>query len=138
MAEDVNFTTATDADAAAIVGLRHRIWGTTYRGIYPDQMLDDFAWDWHHEQELRRLHDPKYAVYLIQKEYQQQGIGRCAFDLVAAYCREHGVSSFVCHCVPQNHNARKFYEHMGGVVIGEDFGNEESWQDSILYRFTLA
>ena len=55
MAEDVNFTTATDADAAAIVGLRHRIWGTTYRGIYPDQMLDDFAWDWHHEQELRRL-----------------------------------------------------------------------------------
>ena len=73
MAEDVNFTTATDADAAAIVGLRHRIWGTTYRGIYPDQMLDDFAWDWHHEQELRRLHDPKYAVYLIQKERQNIG-----------------------------------------------------------------
>ena len=45
MAEDVNFTTATDADAAAIVGLRHRIWGTTYRGIYPDQMLDDSAGD---------------------------------------------------------------------------------------------
>ena len=163
MAEDVMFTAATDADAATIVGLRHRIWGTTYRGIYPDQMLDDFAWGWHREQELRRLHDPKYAVYLIQKErqnigyltmhrsdvvtlqslyivseWQQQGIGRCAFGLVAAYCREHGVSSFVCHCVPQNHNARKFYEHMGGVVIGEDLNNEESWQDSILYRFTLA
>lgn len=163
MTADVMFSAATDVDTAAIVGLRHRIWGTTYRGIYPDQMLDDFAWDWHHEQELWRLHDPKYAVYLIQKErqnigylaihrgdvvtlqslyivseYQQQGIGRCAFDLVAAYCREHGVSSFVCHCVPQNHNARKFYERMGGVVIGEDLGNEESWQDSILYRFTLA
>ena len=115
------------------------------------------------EQELRRLHDPKYAVYLIRKErqnigylaihrgdvvtlqslyiaseWQRQGIGRCAFDFVAAFCREHGVSFFVCHCVPQNHNARKFYERMGGVVIGEDFGNEESWQDSILYRFTLA
>lgn len=66
MTADVMFSAATDVDTAAIVGLRHRIWGTTYRGIYPDQMLDDFAWDWHHEQELRRLHDPKYAVYLIQ------------------------------------------------------------------------
>ena len=45
MTADVKFTAATDADAAAIIGLRHRIWGTTYRGIYPDQMLDDFAWD---------------------------------------------------------------------------------------------
>lgn len=163
MTADVMFSAATDVNTAAIVDLRHRIWGTTYRGIYPDQMLDDFACDWHREQELRRLHDPKYAVYLIRKErqnigyltihrgdvvtlqslyivseYQQQGIGRCAFDLVAAHCRERGVSSFVCHCVPQNHNARKFYERMGGVVIGEDLGNEESWQDSILYRFTLA
>ena len=58
MTENVMFTAATDVDAAAIVGLRHAIWGTTYRGIYPDQMLDDFAWDWHREQELRRLHDP--------------------------------------------------------------------------------
>lgn len=163
MAENVMFTAATDADATAIVGLRHAIWGTTYRGIYPDQMLDNFAWDWHREQELRRLHDPKYAVYLIQKERQnigyltihngdvvtlqslyivsecqRQGIGQCAFDFVAAHCREHGVSSFVCHCVPQNLNARNFYQYMGGVVIGEDLGNEESWQDSLLYRFTLA
>lgn len=30
------------------------------------------------------------------------------------------------------------YERMGGVVIGEDLNNEESWQDSILYRFALA
>ena len=62
------------------------------------------------EQELRRLHDPKYAVYLIQKErqnigyltihrgdvvtlqslyivseWQRQGIGRCAVDFLAAY-----------------------------------------------------
>lgn len=75
---------------------------------------------------------------LVYPEKQRQGIGQCAFDFVAAHCREHGVSSFVCHCVPQNLNARNFYQHMGGVVIGEDLGNEESWQDSLLYRFTLA
>ena len=163
MRSDEMFVRACSEDVPSIIGLRHRIWSTTYRGIYPDCMIDDFAWDWHREQELRRLHDPKYAVYLIRKErqnigylaihrgdvvtlqslyiaseWQRQGIGRCAFDFVAAFCREHGVSFFVCHCVPQNHNARKFYERMGGVVIGEDLGNEESWQDSILYRFTLA
>lgn len=102
--------------------------------------------------ELARVNDSAYSVYLIRKgqqdigyltihqadgvtlqslyivsEYQRNGIGRGAFDLVRAYCREHGAQSFICHCVPENHNARMFYERMGGTVIGEDLTNEESW-----------
>ena len=33
------FVEATAADALTIIGLRRRIWDTTYRGIYPDSMI---------------------------------------------------------------------------------------------------
>ena len=38
MAEDKLFVEATEEDVPSIIGLRQRIWSTTYRGIYPDSM----------------------------------------------------------------------------------------------------
>ena len=35
MAEDKLFVEATEEDVPSIIGLRQRIWSTTYRGIYP-------------------------------------------------------------------------------------------------------
>ena len=150
-------------DVPEIIALRHQIWGTTYRGIYPDDMIDNFDWAWHQEKELLRINDPAYSVYLLQKddqnigyltisrtdgivlqslyilsEYQRQGIGRAAFDFIKAYCREHGAKFFTCHCVPENLNARAFYEKMGGEVIRTDLANEEPWQNSVTYRFAAA
>lgn len=162
MAEDKLFVEATEEDVPSIIGLRQRIWSTTYRGIYPDSMIDEFDWDRHREMELLKVHHPAYSVYLIRKgrqnigyltinktdvitlqslyivsEYQRQGIGRQAFDFMSAYCREHHANAFICHCVPENFNARSFYERMGGEVIGEDLTNEECWQNSVTYQFTL-
>ena len=163
MAEEKLFIEASEEDVPSIIALRQRIWGTTYRGIYPDSMIDNFDWDWHREMELLRVHHPAYSVYLARKgrqdigyltineadvitlqslyisaEYQRQGIGRQAFDFVKAYCRAHQAASFVCHCVPENLNARSFYERMGGKVIGQDLANEERWQNSVTYQFTLT
>lgn len=163
MENDEMFVRAYSKDVPSIIELRHRIWDTTYRGIYPDYLIDDFEWDLHSEKELARVNDPAYSVYLIRKgqqnigyltihqadrvilqslyivsECQRSGIGLKAFDLVRAYCRKHNVRSFICHCVPENHNARIFYERMGGTVIGEDLSNEESWQNSVTYQFTLV
>ena len=42
MGNDNMFVEAAKEDAAAIIALRHQIWGTTYRGIYPDDMIDNF------------------------------------------------------------------------------------------------
>lgn len=158
----VSFVPATEGDAGTILELRREIWASTYRGIYPDSMIDDFDYAWHMERELHRIGHPDYQVYLIVKgerrigyltirktdavlmqslyvlkEYQRQGIGRMAFDVVRQYCRENGADSFVCHCVPENRNARAFYEKMGGRVIGEDLENEESWMNSVIYRFEV-
>lgn len=163
MQSDITFVEAAEADALTLIGLRHRIWSTTYRGIYPDSMIDDFDWDWHREKELSRINHPSFSVYLIRKgdfdigyltinrsdiivlqslyivlEYQRQGVGRCAFDFIREYCREQRAESFVCRCVPENLNARAFYERMDGKVIGEDLTNEEGWQNSVTYRFALT
>lgn len=67
------FVEATAADALTIIGLRRRIWDTTYRGIYPDSMIDDFDWAWHKEKELSRIHLPAYSVYLIRKDGRDIG-----------------------------------------------------------------
>ena len=158
----VRFDLATEDDAQTIIELRKQIWGTTYRGFYPDSMIDDFDYGWHLEKELRRIRSPEYRVYRIVKddqnigylslrktgvvslqslyllkEYQHQGIGRLAFDFAKRYCRDLGADSFTCHCLPENWNARRFYEKMGGKVIGEDMDNEESWMNSVIYRFEI-
>ena len=132
MRSDSMFVEAAKEDVPEIIALRHQIWGTTYRGIYPDDMIDNFDWAWHQEKELLRINDPAYS------EYQRQGIGRAAFDFIKAYCREHGAKFFTCHCVPENLNARAFYEKMGGEVIRTDLANEEPWQNSVTYRFAAA
>lgn len=118
MAEEKLFIEASEEDVPSIIALRQRIWGTTYRGVYPDSMIDNFDWDWHREMELLRVHHPAYSVYLVRKdrqdigyltineadvitlqslyisaEYQRQGIGRQAFDFVKAYCRAHHAAS---------------------------------------------
>lgn len=163
MADNIVFIEASKDDVLSILDLRHRIWSTTYRGIYPDQMIDNFDWAWHKERELSRIYDPAYSVFLIQgdtqnigyltihradvitlqslyivSECQRQGIGRTAFDFIKEYCRKHDARSFICHCVPENLNARAFYERMGGKVIGMDMTNEEQWQNSVTYQFVLV
>ena len=158
----VRFEPATEDDAQTIIKLRKQVWATTYRGLYPDSMIDEFDYAWHLEKELQRIRHPEYRVYRIVKkdcdigylttrktdvvmlqslyileEYQHQGVGRMAFDFVKQYCSENGADSFVCHCLPENRNARKFYEKMGGTIIGEDMDNEESWMNSVIYRFMV-
>ena len=158
----VRFEQATEDDAKTIIELRKRVWATTYRGLYPDSMIDEFDYAWHLEKELQRIRNPQYRVYRIVKddcnigylstrktdvvmlqslyvleEYQHQGIGRLAFDFVKQYCKENEADSFVCHCLPENWNARKFYDKMGGKVIGEDMDNEESWMNSVIYQFEV-
>ena len=160
MLDTIHFVAVTENDVMGILNLRKRIWATTYRGIYPDSMIDDFDYAWHRDKEMKRISNPEYGVYFITKdklnigyltirktdkvilqslyileEYQHQGIGKLAFKFINKYCEENGANSFICHCVPDNKNARLFYEKMGGKIIGEDLDNEESWMNSVIYQF---
>ena len=75
MAEEKLFIEASEEDVPSIIALRQRIWGTTYRGIYPDSMIDNFDWDWHREMELLRVHHPAYSKLCILCTWSER-IGR--------------------------------------------------------------
>ena len=154
------FVLAKEADAVVVAGLRQKGWAATYRGIFPDGMIDRFDYPWHAERDLKRIQSTAYLVWLIQEdgqnggylilkkgqplllnslyllpEFQRRGIGRQAFGLIRSVCRETGAETFICHCQPRNENALAFYHAMGGRVISRDEGNEEAWQDAVILEF---
>ena len=162
MQPTVGFRRAQEEDAAVIAKLRQEIWATTYRGIYPDDMIDQFDYAWHTQKDAQRIKSPAYAVYLItledhpigyitlhisepayllslylRQEYQRQGIGHRAFSFIREVFQTLGVSTFTCECQPDNEQAMTFYRRCGGRVVGEDLSNEESWQNSVTFQFDV-
>jgi hypothetical protein len=59
---NIDFVPAKASDAATISTLRQRIWNTTYRGVYPDAVIDDFDYDWHQQCDLKKISDPSFTV----------------------------------------------------------------------------
>ena len=160
---NIDFVPAKTSDAAAVSALRQRIWDTTYRGIYPNAVIDDFNYDWHQQRDLIKISDPSFTVDLIKfgdedigyfifqhtgsevwlhslyvlQEYQHRGIGKQAFSILNDYCREKGIGHFSCCCSPHNENAMRFYRRMGGVVIKTDTGHENRQEDGVLFEFNV-
>ena len=157
---DVCFLPATELDVETIVALRKTIWSTTYRGIYPEDMIDHFDFDWHRKKEEQRMRNSEYSSWIIAtegrnvgyltvrethalqlqslyllKDFQRKGIGAAAMNFVKQRCFRRGRKTFFCSCVPLNQNARRFYEKMGGRVICEDCSDAECWKHSVTYEF---
>ena len=162
MQSTVVFRRAQEEDAAVIAKLRQQIWSTTYRYIYPDDMIDQFDYVWHTQKDAQRIKSPAYAVYLmmqeghpigyitlhisapahllslyLRQEYQHRGIGRRAFAFIREVFQEQKVSTFTCACQPDNVHAMTFYRRCGGRVVGKDLSNEESWQNSVTFQFDV-
>ena len=156
------FVLAKKTDAVVIAQLRKQIWNTTYRGIYPDTMIDDFDFDWHTQKDQVRICNSAYLVYMIMEEdtpvgyltlkkgdplflmslyvlaeYQHCGIGTKAFHQIRSMCKEQGIETFTCQCQPQNGQAMAFYRAMGSVITARDEENEEVWQNSVTFTFAV-
>ena len=76
------------------------------------------------------------SLYLLPRA-QKQGVGRQALQFIRQYCLDNSFSVFRCHCQPDNHNAIGFYKKMGGVIVDRDENNEERWQDSVIFEFSV-
>ena len=156
----ISFRKASVSDAPLTARLKREAWLTTYRGIYPDELLDGFDLE---ERELRdraMLSDPNLtgfimeadgvpcgfmfldtaggmyvrALYLL-KEYRGVGIGAGAFRLIRGLCRERGLSRFECSCNSHNAPALRFYAKMGGREISRSEGHENKREDQIRLEF---
>ena len=156
------FIPIAESEVSALGILRQQAWASTYRGIYPDEMIDQFDYDWHREKDLLRLRNPEYrnwfisvdgerigylilrhggsmllqSLYLLPRA-QKEGVGRQAFQFIRQYCLDNSISVFRCHCHPVNNSAVGFYEKMGGVIVDRDEDNEERWQDSVIFEFSV-
>lgn len=150
----VGFRPAEAGDAPVIARLRQEIWSTTYRGIYPDEMIDDFQMEWHTHRNLEwirswstylieaagepigylifREGDPLYLQSLyVRQDWQRMGIGKLAFDLVRQRCREQGIMTIRFQCSPWNENAIACCLHMGAIITGRDEGHENKAEDTL-------
>ena len=61
----IEFRRASIEDAALIAATRKKAWDATYRGIYPDEMIDEFDLSRHKVREEDRLKNPNYHCWLV-------------------------------------------------------------------------
>ncbi len=64
---------ATPKDAPILAATRQKVWAATYRGIYPDEMIDNFDYEWHIQREQNNLQNPMVHTYLVLAERECVG-----------------------------------------------------------------
>ena len=64
---------AEPADAPELARVRRRSWESAYRGIYPDERLDNFDYDAHAERFLKNMAEACKDVYILEDEVQAVG-----------------------------------------------------------------
>ncbi len=159
---NIQFVLAQPEEAEALSGLRHRVWQSTYRGIYPDDMIDNFDYTFHNQRNRMLIQSSQFMVYFITDgddkigylilrkrkplhlqslyllpEYRGRGIGTMAFELVRSYCRANGLQAFDLDCHPDNKSALAFYAKMGGVIVSRDEGHEKNEENGVTLEFSV-
>ena len=160
---EIRFVQARAKDAETFTRLRKQMWETTYRGIYPDELIDDYDYARHYERDLARLSDPENHAFLICDGerpigyyilragetlylqslyflpcYRRRGLGREVFRRIEAFAGEHEKSFFTCNCNAHNEAALAFYRAMGGEVVAADVGHANRQEDQLNFRFPIS
>ncbi len=161
----VIFRTALPEDASLWARTRQKAWAATYRGIYPDDWIDNYDYAGKAAKDYDNLNNPDISSYLAmdgdscigyfsygpteQEEfylrnlyflpgYQGMGLGRKVFELLRSDCRKAGYSGFYVHCNYHNHAARGFYEKMGGKFTDFNGFHENKAEDQCRYDYTIT
>jgi len=158
----VSFRIAEPFEYKELSSLRQKVWATTYRGIYPDDIIDNFDYAFHNEKDLFRITSDEFTVYFIEeenekigylilqkkdilyvqslyllKEHRGKGIGKLAFEKIRGFCKEKGYKRFYLGCHPQNEKALGFYLKMGGVITSRDEGHENNRENNVRIDFKV-
>lgn len=160
---------AKEKDAKRLSMLRQKVWSENYRGIFQDEMIDNFDFDMHELKFSSQINDPETEVFIIENdgnqigyfcfsttthetmsmfglrlislyilsEYQNKGIGTNIFSHIRKYCSENNITNFYNTCNMYNFNAIEFYKKMGGIVIFEDTGHENKFENQIYFEYIV-
>lgn len=156
----IGFLPINPEQARELSEMRRNVWLTTYRGIYPDKMLDEFDYPFHDAKNLSMINSEDFSVlfitansekagYLILQKrnplyvqslyllepFRRKGIGTEVFSYIRNFCREAEIQKFYLGCNPENKNALAFYEKMGGTITSRDEGHENKNENSVKIEF---
>jgi GNAT superfamily N-acetyltransferase len=145
---DLVIRRARTIDAAALARVQVDSWREAYPGLVPQSYLDSLSYEAHERHWRRRLGNRGWAflavyagqivgiasggrcrslegfagelfVLYLLRSYQGQGIGRALFDAVHHELALRGYGDLLVWVLANNAPARGFYEHLGGVLVGE-------------------
>ena len=155
-------------DAEAVTDVLIASWQTAYRGIVSDECMDNldrvalterrrkqyrdyivavidgriagFCWymnDNSYSKDVPEIDCEVVAIYVLP-ELLRQGVGSRMLSYAVDDLKKQGREKMVIWCLKDNINGRKFYEKMGGVIMGEHkthIGNDD--YDEVGYLFRL-
>ncbi len=78
----VEFRIAEQKDASTLAATRKKVWDATYRGIYPDEMIDQYDLPAFAEKDYKRISNPENKVWLAMDGEDCVGylvVGPCGF-----------------------------------------------------------
>lgn len=81
----VTYKLATIEDLKYIGYLRQKIWDSTYRGIYDNEWIDQFDFAHHERNDLLKLQNPDFYVYLILENNNKIGYFMLSQELPCRY-----------------------------------------------------
>ncbi len=153
---------AVEADARAIAEILVEDWQTAYRGIIDDADLNAMSAAERYRREVQRVGqyvvaeaggevvgfawnemdgggaaDCEIIALYVRRDRQNSGIGRALFQHAADTFRAAGKRAMIVWCLRDNHQARRFYERMGGKVAAAGthrWGGRDYEMISYLYR----
>jgi GNAT superfamily N-acetyltransferase len=94
----------------------------------------------------RGIPEPQFAAFAgevnvlyVLPTHQRRGVGRGLLRALVQHLLEVGLPSLVIQCVRANLPARRFYEAMGGTLVGErTFEDEGERLPSVVYGWTAS
>ncbi len=147
-------------DIKELSNLEYHIWRSTYRGILPDEYLDNLDINHIQEKFKNKLYDNSVETYLINsdmssigyfslkynnnvlevsklyilKNYQNIGVGSFVAEYIKAKTIEHHIDIVESWVIENNYISENFHKKMGFIKTA-DYVPLPSFQNILKYRY---
>ena len=111
-------------DCHELSRLKHQVWDETYRGIYPDEKIDNFDYDKHEEKFKNIVNNPDIELYVVESNNELVGYMDCGVPLrpYKDYKQEIGLLYLLRKCQKTGLGKKLF--NMGYDIIKNNGYNE--------------
>ena len=120
---NIFFRKAETWEAPILTETRRKAWDATYRGIYPDEMIDQFDFSYYLKKDEARIMDPKQLVFLLMDGDRCGGYLCVGSPAYGAY-KDFGICLNALYLLPDYQGrgfGRQAFEIVSGVCRQKGF-----------------